>query len=213
MGAVNTSDNSFQQSDMTGFYTVTGGEESALPVELVSFKARRSGKTVILDWQTATEVDNSGFSIEKSTGTTWEAIGFVEGSGTSNSPKYYSFTDPNPWYTKSYYRLKQIDNDGGFSYSDEVMIEAIPHIFELHQNYPNPFNPVTVIRYALPADGYVELSVYDALGRKVAGLVNGHMQAGEHRVQFDASCLSSGVYYYELRAGDLKLTKKMILIE
>ncbi len=213
MGAVYPSDNSFQQSDMTGFYTVTGGEESALPVELVSFKARRSGKTVILDLQTATEVDNSGFSIEKSSGKTWEAIGFVEGSGTSNSPKYYTFTDPSPGSTRTLYRLKQLDNDGSYSYSAEVSVDALPQVFTLHQNYPNPFNPVTVIRYALPVDGDVELSVYNALGKKVAEIIKGFRQAGEHEVNFNANGLPSGVYFYELRAGQLKLTKKMIVLE
>lgn len=213
MGAVNPSDNSFQQSDMTGFYTVTGGEESALPVELVAFKARRSGKTVILDWQTATEVDNSGFSIEKSSGKTWEAIGFVEGSGTSNSPKYYTFTDPSPGSTRTLYRLKQLDNDGSYSHSTEVSIDAMPEVFTLHQNYPNPFNPVTVIRYALPVDGDVELSVYNVPGKKVAELIKGFRQAGEHEVNFNANGLASGVYFYELRAGQQKLTKKMIVLE
>lgn len=213
MGAVYPSDNSFQQSDMTGFYTVTGGEESALPVELIAFKGRRSGKTVILDWQTATEVDNSGFSIEKSSGKTWEAIGFVEGSGTSNSPKYYTFTDPNPGSTRTFYRLKQLDNDGSYSFSAEVTVDALPHVFSLYQNYPNPFNPVTVIRFALPVDSDVELSVYNALGKKVAEIIKGFRQAGEHEVNFNANGLPSGVYFYELRAGQLKLTKKMIVLE
>ncbi len=84
----------------------------------------------------------------------WETLAFVEGHGNSNSPKYYSFTDKSIEASGKYlYRLKQIDIDGTFEYSDEVEINlGSPNNFELAQNYPNPFNPSTVIQYSIPSN-------------------------------------------------------------
>ena len=87
----------------------------------------------------------------------------------------------------------------------------IPRVFSLDQNYPNPFNPSTVIRYGLPGSSEVRLSVYDMLGREVLVLLDGTREAGMHNVNFDASGLSSGVYFYRLRAGDFVQTRKLII--
>ena len=213
MGQVNATNNTFEQSSMNGFYTVTGGEESALPVELVSFTARRLGGDVVLHWQTATEVDNAGFAVERKNPGGWENLGFVEGNGTSNSPKYYDFRDNSVGTAGITYRLKQIDNSGSITYSGEVSVEGIPVEFELSQNHPNPFNPSTDIHYSIPVEGEVKLHIYNALGQKITTLVNEVKQPGEHSVSFDGSSLSSGVYIYELRAGELSIRKKMILVE
>lgn len=89
----------------------------------------------------------------------------------------------------------------------------IPNTYILEQNYPNPFNPSTTINFALPRAGLVELKVYDVLGREIAILVNEVRQAGSYKVDFDASALSSGVYFYTLKAGEFTDTKKMLLIK
>ena len=88
----------------------------------------------------------------------------------------------------------------------------MPQESSLSQNYPNPFNPSTTIKYALPSATMARLSVYDMLGREVSVLVNEGREAGVHEVRFDASGLSSGVYFYRLQAGDFTQTKRLLLL-
>lgn len=203
----------------TGIY----GQETQngnLPVELTSFVANANGNNVLLKWNTATELNNYGFKIERTVGSGqsavvyWEKIGFVNGSGNSNSSKNYSFSDNNIATGKYLYRLKQIDNDGSFKYSAEVEVEiGTPTHFSLSQNYPNPFNPVTTINYQLPMSGNVTLKVFDVLGKEVASLVNEKKEAGSYTVEFSVTNLASGTYFYRLKAGDFIQTKKMIILK
>ncbi len=195
-------------------------DDSAVPVELTSFTANVNGNNVLLNWQTATEVNNYGFEIQRSAfsdqRSEWNTIGFVKGNGTSNSPKEYSFTDIVSQSGKYSYRLKQIDIDGSYKYSDIVEVNiGTPEKFELSQNYPNPFNPSTTIEYSIPKNSVqnVQLKIYDVLGREVATLVNGKQEAGRYKVKFNANNLPSGIYFYTLRAGDFVATKKMILLK
>ena len=198
-----------------------------IPVELTSFSANLSNGNVILNWITATELNNSGFEVQKGNHTStslsvteWESIGFVNGNGTSTEVHNYSFTDKNTNEGKSYYRLKQIDFDGSFEYSNIVEIDlTMPIVFSLEQNYPNPFNPATKIKYSIPnvtlsgiEGSRVILKVYDILGNEIATLVNEEKPAGNYEVNFNASKLASGVYFYQLQAGSFVETKKMILI-
>ena len=198
----------------------------ALPVELTSFAASANGATVMLHWQTATEVNNYGFEVERIRNEelgirNWGKIGFVEGSGNSNSPKEYSFIDNNLGAGKYVYRLKQIDNDGKHQYSKEVEVEVnqLPTEFSLEQNYPNPFNPSTVMSYALPFDSKVIIRIYNTLGQEVASLKDEISSAGNYEVQFNSSSLPSGIYFYRLNAesvdGKQKYAeiKKMILLK
>ncbi|MFH1194377.1 MAG: T9SS type A sorting domain-containing protein [bacterium] len=118
------------------------------------------------------------------------------------------------------YRLKQIDMNGQYSYSDviEVSAESIPGRFALEQNYPNPFNPTTVIKYQIPSSQVVTLKIYDILGNEVATLVHETKAPGNYEVKFDArsyggSKLSSGVYFYQLRAGSFVSSKKFVLMK
>jgi hypothetical protein len=130
-----------------------------------------------------------------------------------------------------YYRLKAKDIQGlSSTYSDAAGIESsswqqgngkgpdivlappLPEKFELAQNYPNPFNPTTSISYALPQAGNVHLTVFDYLGRDVATLVNEYKEAGYYEASFDASHLSSGIYFYQLQVGKLSAAKKMLLV-
>jgi hypothetical protein len=192
-----------------------------IPVELASFTASVVDGNVVLNWITATELNNTGFEVQKGNHTStslsvteWESIGFVNGNGTSTEPHTYSFADESPVVRKSYYRLKQIDFDGSFEYSKIVEVDIIlPIEFSLEQNYPNPFNPSTNIQYTISSKQNVQLLVYNVLGKEIATLVNEEKPAGNYEVNFDASKLSSGVYFYQLQAGSFVETKKMILLK
>ncbi len=206
---------------------------TTLPVELTSFTAKVNQNIVELKWQTATEVNNYGFEIQRSVVSDqrsvissqlseWESIGFVNGHGNSNSPKQYSFTDNllNLNLNLSLnYRLKQIDADGSFEYSKEIKVAIEkPTAFSLAQNYPNPFNPTTTIKYSIPGntDGGmqdVKLIVYDILGREVVTLKNSKQSAGNYEVKFDGSALTSGVYFYELKSDNYRSIKKFVLMK
>ena len=218
---------------INGTYSGDGTQcNSALPVELSSFSAIVKGDKVELNWQTATEVNNYGFEIERTAGSpqssvgsqsqnTWEKIGFIQGHGNSNSQKNYSFIDENPSDGIVTYRLKQIDNDGKFTYSAEinVKVENIPTEFALFQNYPNPFNPETVISWQCAVGSHVTLKVFDVLGNEVITLVNEEKPAGKYTVNFNLqqttnqAQLTSGVYYYQLSADGFVQTKKMLYLK
>jgi hypothetical protein len=200
-----------------------------LPVELTSFTASVSLKgDVELQWVTATEINNHGFEVERRTqNTEFIPIGFVKGNGTTTEQKIYSYTDKNLEAGKYYYRLKQIDFNGQFEYSNEIEVDVIQvSQFSLEQNYPNPFNPTTTISWQSPISGWQTLKVYDVLGNEVATLVDEFKPAGRFKVEFNADNLSSGVYYYQLKIVDLSTfnsnvktgqgfieTKKMIIMK
>ena len=200
--------------------TVTG---TVVPVELTSFTANADGNTVSLIWTTSTETNNSGFSLERkqvfSSQSTvnneeWNEICFILGHGTTTEKQSYSFEDNNLTSGKYLYRLKQIDFDGTFEYSNEVeVIINAPEKFELSQNYPNPFNPSTKIRYQVASTNPVNLKIYDVLGNEVATLVNEVQPNGNYEVEFNASGLASGTYFYKLQSGEFIQTKKMVLIK
>jgi photosystem II stability/assembly factor-like uncharacterized protein len=191
-------------------------EPANIPVELNSFTASVIDNNVFLRWVTASEINNMGFEILRcAQNDIWERIGFVEGRGTTTEINLYSFSDNNLPEGAYQYRLKQIDFDGSFKYHylNETIEIISPLTFHLAQNYPNPFNPVTIISYKIPVNGLVTLKVFDVLGREVTTLVNGEKSAGKYEVTLDALELSSGVYYYTLRAGDFVKTNKMLLLK
>jgi hypothetical protein len=194
--------------------------EISIPVELTSFTSLVSANDVTLNWQTEMETNNSGFEIQRLKDSkiekleNWENIGFVNGNGTTTEPQSYSFVDENLQAGKYQYRLKQIDFDGTFEYSNVVEVEiAEPLQFSLEQNYPNPFNPVTSIQYEISSRQFVTLKVYEVLGKEVATLVNEEKPAGSYNNEFKGSNLASGIYYYQLRASEIVETKKMILLK
>ncbi len=216
-GAVNTANPAF---GLTA--AMIPPELAPLPVELASFNATVSVGVVKLNWMTATELNNKAFEIERKTTGDWSKIGEVDGNGTTTSPTYYSFEDRTLLNGKITYRLKQVDHDGSFTYSNPIAVvinantvegEGNPTVYSLDQNYPNPFNPSTVIRFAIPVAGEVSLSVYNTLGQKVAQLLNSTMPAGYHQVEFNAKDFPSGLYMYEVKAGAFTSTKKMLLIK
>ena len=196
-------------------------DETALPVELSTFTAIARNRGAELTWTTASEVNNSGFEIQKRLvpidvpvkSQSWEKIGFVHGHGTSNVPNSYSFLDPEVTGT-ILYRLKQVDNNGSIKYSPTVEVKTIPPtVCALFQNHPNPFNPVTDIQYQVSSPGVVSLKVYDMLGRETAVLVNEEQQTGRYSVKWDASNRASGIYFYTLQTGQFRSTKKMNVVK
>jgi len=193
----------------------TGLNTTPLPVELTSFNADVQNSYVKLNWNTATKINNYGFEIQRSfENSEFEKIGFVEGNGNSNSPLTYSYIDNSVSKTGKYvYRLKQIDFDGTFEYSEEVKVSLVPKELKLNQNFPNPFNPSTKISFSLPESGNVKLAVYNILGEEMMVLVNEIKDSGFHTVDLDASNLASGIYLYRLEAENYVSTKKMTLVK
>jgi hypothetical protein len=169
----------------------------------------------VLNWSTATETNNQGFSIErKSAKTNWQEVGYVPGFGTSTEQHSYSFSDDQLGAGSYSYRLKQTDFNGSFEYSDVVNVEiSIPSEFSLDQNYPNPFNPTTNISYSIPLQSFVSIRVYSVTGEEVAVLANGVQTEGHHQATFDARNLASGIYIVRMSAGSFSSTIKMNLLK
>ncbi len=194
--------------------------DNNVPVELTDFTLNLVDGKVELIWETATETNNKGFEIQRQNtkrnsdnvslvpaspingyaATNWEKIGFVEGNGTTADAHKYSFTDEKPEQGLNRYRLKQIDFDGGFEYSAVVETELLPTQFKLFQNYPNPFNPTTTVKFQLPEQAVVNISLFDILGRKVKELFNRSAEAGAYKLQLDGANLGSGVYIIQMNA-------------
>ena len=204
--------------------TTNGGvwvysDTSLIPVELSSFTAISNNDKVELNWITATELNNSGFEIERiscsvPSSQMWKKIGFVPGYGTTTESCAYKFVDENLENGKYSYRLKQIDYDGSYNYSEVVEVTVTqPYKFSLEQNYPNPFNPGTIIKYSIPFSSFVLIKVYNILGNEVTNLVNEEKSAGDYEIEFNASDLPSGIYFYTIRTGKFIQTKKMILLK
>jgi hypothetical protein len=195
------------------FSIVRINADDPVPVELISFTASASGKNVLLEWVTATELNNSGFEVQRRTvDSEYEAVGFVAGSGSTTEQRNYLFSDVNVPDGNYSYRLKQIDFNGVFDYSHEVEVEVnAPAEYALEQNYPNPFNPSTTINYSIAEAGLVKIAVYNLLGQEVALVVNELKEAGKHSVSFNASTLTSGAYFYTIETPQFKQTRKMLL--
>jgi len=174
-----------------GTYTGTGTLcNEPLPIEISLFTATLLKDEINLYWKAETEVDNYGFNVERRINEAeWDSIAFIEGLGNSNSPKEYSYNDKDLFEggSKFQYRLKQLDNDRSFEYSDVVEVELVPNKYELSQNYPNPFNPTTTIRFSLPQQTKLKIDLYNILGQLVETIADGTYEPGYHKVNFDAS--------------------------
>ena len=191
-----------------------------LPVELISFSATVDGNDATLNWQTATETNNSGFEIQRQkineniSDSEWINLEFVEGNGTTTEEHSYTFIDKSILTGQYQYRLKQIDYDGSFEYLNEIEVEILsPLEFSLSQNYPNPFNPITTIQYSIPEAGFVNIILFNSLGEEIETLVDKFEEAGKYKISFDAGKLSSGVYFYQLRINEFASLKKMLLMK
>jgi len=221
-------------SEQDVYYSYITDTTGIIPVELLSFSASVAANVVTLSWSTATELNNHGFEIERSSDkTNWRTIGFREGNGTTSEPQQYSYSDDlsDIASAKLYYRLKQIDLNGSFEYFPNafgIEVEIAPSVFSLSQNYPNPFNPTTIIKFTISDLRFTILKIYDVLGNEVATLVNEEKVAGIYEVEFDATGIPSGIYFYRLTTVDpstslptvrqgsgqgFTATKKMIILK
>jgi predicted GH43/DUF377 family glycosyl hydrolase len=186
-----------------------------VPVELTSFTVTSNGKEVILKWSTVTELNNQGFEIQRSTeGIEFFTVGFVNGHGTTTEQQNYSYADRDLDNGKYFYRLKQVDYNGSYEYSDVVEIDFRTfNSYLLEQCYPNPFNPTTTIGFGIQDKSNVKITILNAIGEEVAVVLNEEREPGFHQVEFNAANLPSGVYFYQLKAGSFVETKKMILMK
>ena len=206
------------------FFTADG----SLPVELTSFHAGNTKNGILLEWNTKSESNNAGWDVESRSQNSevssqksshaepveaWTKVGFISGKGTTTDSQNYQFKVSSSEFKTSNveFRLKQIDLDGKFAYSNILKVDLSPNNFGLSQNYPNPFNPTTVINYSLQVQSDVKLVVFDLLGREVATLVNGTQNAGIYSVNFNGKNLTSGLYFYTLTSNGNKQTRSMIL--
>ena len=200
-----------------GFDDVSLTRDTVLPVpvELTSLKASVNDNNVELKWQTATELNNKGFEIQRKFGKSdFITIGFINGVGTTTEKTDYSYADKNLSQGKYLYRLRQLDFDGQYKYSQTVEVDIqVLDQFSLKQNYPNPWNPNTTIEYVIPEETNVKLTIINALGQEVSLLVNETQEKGLHKVMLDGSKLSSGIYFYRISAGNFTETKKMLLLK
>lgn len=186
-----------------------------VPVELTLFSGNYVDGKVELKWQTATETNNYGFEIQRRyANTDYQRIGFVEGKGTTTNRINYSFTDDGFQAGKVYYRLKQLDFNGDFEYSNEVLVD-IPLLndYQLFQNYPNPFNPSTNIKYYVPEQSKIKIALYDIIGNQVETLFDGIQQSGLHQLNLNAVNLPSGIYFISMSAPNFSKAIKITLLK
>ena len=189
-------------------------------VELSTFEASVKGNTVRLNWQTTSETNNFGFEVERSSREgVCNKIGFVKGQGTTTSAKVYGFVDENLETGRYYYRLKQIDLDGSFRYFRQIeVVVKVPDQFNLQQNYPNPFNPKTKIKFSLQSNAFVDLSIINSLGQRIATLIRGYQSLGWKTVNWEGvddngMRIPSGIYFYCLTSKQYSSTRKMVLLQ
>jgi hypothetical protein len=203
------------------YATTYPGVAALMPVELTSFTGSATEDAVELTWTVASETDNYGFDVQRSStdGNTWETAGFVAGRGTTTVGATYTFHDDLTAATRAtgtvLYRLRQIDLDGTDTYSQEVhlSVSAPGTPLLLMQNYPNPVAAATgtSIRWFTADAQDVALRVYDSYGRLVATLAGGAMPAGFHTSQWDAMGAAPGVYFARLISAGSTRTIKMIV--
>lgn len=196
-----------------------------IPVELTSFSALQQNRKVQLNWVTATEVNNKGFEVHrKLKNQDWETLTFVSGFGTTTEQKKYSYEDDYeflPYNGKVIYRLKQIDFDGSYKFSEQISVDVtfIPSETNISQNYPNPFNASTTIKYNLSQEGVVKVAIYNPVGQEIERLIQSNQSAGTYEVIWNADSYASGIYFYmfELSGNDgailNKEMKKLVLIK
>ena len=202
-----------------------GDGEQQLPVNLTSFEALAGDRSAVLNWTTASETDNDGFYVERSTdGENFMRVTnqMIEGAGTSSNNNDYTYTDSHLNNGVHYtYRLIDVDING-YEYINEITAEVTPSFlgeaiviteYKLHQNYPNPFNPTTNIVYDVLDQGMVTLKVYNVMGQEVTELVHELKDNGRYAAAFNSAGLSSGIYFYTVKVNNFTDTKKMLLVQ
>ena len=202
-------------ANLAALQSAIAAAEVAIPVELLSFDAILDGRNVSLRWATASETNNAGFEVQMDAGSGFQALGFVNGHGTTTEAQTYSFAVRNLDPGTYVFRLKQIDFDGAFEYHGdlEVSVET-PDRYVLMQAYPNPFNPEATVRFAVRDSAPVTLTLHDALGRQVSTLYSGTPEANQTlSVRIDGSGLPSGLYLVRLTGNGFSASQAVTLLK
>ncbi len=197
-----------------GFVDVFPGGGTTTPITLHSFTARYENGSVQLDWVTGSETDCYGYNILRRESGDYVQVNeeTIPAVGRLDETARYSFVDDPVQAGKTYhYALQTLSVSGGSAISSEIALRTLR--FDLSQNAPNPFNPTTTIRYEVPEDGYVTLSVYDISGKTVATLVQEYQESNRYSVTFSGEGLVSGIYFYRLQVGEYTAFKKMVLVK
>ncbi len=197
-----------------GVYQIDLGP-GVVPVELVSFDAVVSGTDVTLNWATASETNNAGFEVQLRDGETWNALGFIDGNGTTTEAQTYSFGIDNMAIGTHTFRLKQIDYDGAFEYHGnvEVAIET-PGTHVLSSAYPNPFNPQSQFTLAVAQEQHVTAELFNTLGQRVAVPFNGSVEANPPQlVTIDGAGLASGMYVVRVNGSSFSDALSVTLLK
>ena len=195
--------------------TLDAVELIPVPVELTLFNGEYINGVVQLEWHTSTETNNYGFEIQKRyENTSFEKIGFVTGNRTTSNGIDYSFIDDDLLASRIYYRLKQLDFNGDFEYSEEIMVD-VPSLsdYQLFQNYPNPFNPGTSIKYSVPVQSKIKIALYDIIGNEIRTLYEGVQKTGVHEITLNADHLPSGIYFVSMTAENFSKAIKITLLK
>ncbi len=186
-----------------------------LPVDLVAFEALLDGGDVVLGWETASETNNAGFDVEQLDGAGYTKIGFVDGQGTTDIAQQYAFTVSNLGPGQHTFRLKQIDFDGAFEYSETASISIdAPASLAISEAYPNPFNPVTLISVSVARSQQIRVEAYNYQGQRVGLLFDGTLEANlEKELRFDAGNLPSGSYLIRATGEHEIATQSVTLVK
>jgi len=212
--------------------TFTVYSDGSLPVELTSFELISTREEdITLQWITESEINNLGFILDRRTpNTDWTQIASyitdqeLQRQGSVSHQTIYTYTDNTVINNETYdYRLADVDHDGNVEYHSTQLMgisisSTLPEQYVLYQNYPNPFNPVTKIRYDLPDDAYVTLTIHDMMGRRVRALVDGPQTAGNRSIQWNGTdeqgrFIPAGLYLFSISLGQFNETSKMILLK
>ena len=184
---------------------------SALPVELIDFKANEKNESVVLEWITASESNNEGFEIERSNdGKDWETLGWVDGNGTTQESQVYQFRDTHPMPGINYYRLRQVDYDGGFEHSTVVSIQMANEI-AIARIFPNPTDVTAYLTLFANAPDIATIVLVDNMGRAVF-TKEFALDVGDNRLTFDWSHLKIGYYQAIITIGHKVHYTKVVLI-
>jgi hypothetical protein len=221
----NTTSASIDSNDVSGgtgtdviFHGVTT-PSFPLHLGIIEFAAVVKGDNVTLMWKNASEVNTYGFVVQRTclnatVPSLWNDVIFVEKVNASSAFQQYSYVDARLSTGRYGYRLKHIDRDGKFFYSNLIEVEILPpNKFTLEQNYPNPFNPTTVISYQLPVISKVTLKIYDLMGREIATLINEEQSAGRKEIKWNTKDVASGIYFYQLQANEKREIRKMVFMK
>ena len=195
-----------------------GGPKSDLPVEMAGFDAVQNGKSVELTWQTASETNNAGFTVQHETESGWQSLGFIEskasGGTTTESTAYRYTVDQELGPGTHRFRLQQKDLDGSTSLSEVATVDVgMDEAVRLSAPAPNPTRGSTTLEFGVKEATEVTVSVYNVLGQRVETLYQGTPQAEQLRdVTLDASSLSSGVYFVRMKADGQTTTQRLTVV-